>query len=142
MKKYYLILIALAITHNTQAQQPITWDLLSQVDVAYQQDTIHNTWQMLPTYSEALLQQDQADIQISGYVIPTDLTGGTYVLSAFPFSSCFFCGGAGPESVIELQLAHSESFSTDQFATFTGKIRLLRQPNGFLYVLENARRSP
>lgn len=142
MKKYSLILIALAITHNSQAQHPITWDLLSEVEVEYQQDTIHNTWQMLPTYSEALLQQDQTDIQISGYVIPTDLTGGTFVLSAFPFSSCFFCGGAGPESVIELNLSRSQSFSTDQFATFTGKIRLQRQPDGFLYVLENARRSP
>lgn len=142
MKKYSLILIALAITHNTQAQQPITWDLLSQVEVAYDQDTIHNTWQMLPEYSEALLQQDQTDIQISGFVIPTDLTGGTYVLSAFPFSSCFFCGGAGPESVIELHLLRRESFSTDEFATFAGKIRLQRQPDGFLYVLENARRSP
>lgn len=129
-------------TYQLYGQQAMNWDILGQVEVSYEQDTIHNTWQMLPAYSEALLELDQKTITIRGYLIPTDITGGTFALSAFPFSSCFFCGGAGPESVMELHLSRKESFSTDHFDTFTGIFRIQHHPDGFLYVLENAKRSP
>jgi len=64
-------------------------------------------------------------VTLPGYVLPTDLENGIYVLSAFTMSSCFFCGAAGPESVVQLVLkpGHRE-YRMDEWATFKGILRL------------------
>lgn len=47
------------------------------------------------------------------------------VLSKYPYSQCFFCGMAGPESIAEVQLAGKRpKFRTDKTYTFTGKLKL------------------
>jgi hypothetical protein len=47
------------------------------------------------------------------------------VLSAFPYSSCFFCGQAGPESVIEIQFAKQYTgLRMDKIITVRGTLRL------------------
>jgi hypothetical protein len=62
------------------------------------------------------------------------------VLSANPYSSCFFCGQAGPESVMEIQLLKQyDGLRMDQVITFEGRLRLnaddIYQLN---YILEEA----
>ena len=62
------------------------------------------------------------------------------MLSANPYSSCFFCGQAGPESVMEIQLLKQyDGLRMDQVITFKGKLRLnaddIYQLN---YILEDA----
>lgn len=79
-------------------------------------------------------------VQIRGYIIPVDVVQDYYVLSANPYSSCFFCGQAGPESVMEIQLKKSyDGLRMDKIVTFKGKLRLnaddIYQLN---YVLEDA----
>ena len=61
-------------------------------------------------------------------------------ISMNPFSSCFFCGNAGPETVIELIFKDPQSkFLTDQFILVKGILRLNRySTGGFFYTLENA----
>ena len=50
---------------------------------------------------------------------------GYYVLSKGPFASCFFCGAAGPETIVELSLkSKDKSFMMDEFATFKGYLKL------------------
>ncbi|MCU0469228.1 MAG: DUF3299 domain-containing protein [Arcicella sp.] len=63
------------------------------------------------------------ELIIKGYTIPIN-TEGTYVISQYPMSQCFFCGGAGPESMIELRLKKNKRFKTDEIHTFKGKLRL------------------
>ncbi|MEM6963324.1 MAG: DUF3299 domain-containing protein, partial [Bacteroidota bacterium] len=48
------------------------------------------------------------------------------VLSKNPNSSCFFCGGAGPETVLELELKPSaiERYEVDDLKTFKGILKL------------------
>ncbi|MEO1514452.1 MAG: DUF3299 domain-containing protein [Bacteroidota bacterium] len=47
---------------------------------------------------------DGQTIQLKGYVIP--LSGkkaqSHFMFSAYPYGNCFFCGKAGPESVVEV----------------------------------------
>ena len=77
--------------------------------------------------------------EISGYVLPMDVSGEAYVLSAFPFASCFFCGGAGQESVVELRLKNfSQSFETDEFLSFTGVLKLNKEELELNYILDVA----
>jgi hypothetical protein len=50
------------------------------------------------------------EIEVKGYIIP--LTGeraqSTFMFSAYPYDMCFFCGKAGPESVMEVEMAGGE----------------------------------
>ena len=58
-------------------------------------------------------------------MIPMDPMGITYVLSRNPNATCFFCGGAGQESVIELHLKKRKTkFKTDEYVTFIGNFAL------------------
>ena len=58
--------------------------------------------------------------------IPVDVDEDFYVLSRYPFANCFFCGGAGPESVIDLRFPgkSERAYQTDERLTFRGKLRL------------------
>ena len=78
---------------------------------------------------------------ITGYMIPVDVDEDFYVLSRYPFANCFFCGGAGPESVIDLRFPDKSerAYQTDERLTFKGTLRLnsddVYQMN---YILEGA----
>lgn len=64
-------------------------------------------------------------ISITGYVIPVDLESGTYVISEFPMAACFFCGGAGAESIMQLKFKRApRRLKTDERRTFSGTLRL------------------
>ncbi|MEM6345428.1 MAG: DUF3299 domain-containing protein [Bacteroidota bacterium] len=79
---------------------------------------------LFPTFGPAVKVFEGEKVAISGFVIP--VTYDRYVLSAYPFSQCFFCGNAGPESVMELKIADLENvlFHTDEFRTFVGDFKL------------------
>ena len=63
---------------------------------------------------------------LEGYYLPIDVDGDAYIiLSKFPYSQCFFCGGAGPESISEVVFkAKQGRFEADQFIRVKGKLRL------------------
>lgn len=125
------------------AQTPLRWSQLAAVDIRYEQDQAHNRWVMHPQFSDTLQRMVDQPVYVTGYLLPVDVSGGQHVLSAFPFASCFFCGGAGPESVIELRWAQLPGrLRTDQYATVQGRWQLLTDGDTFLYRLENARIVP
>lgn len=65
-------------------------------------------------------------VTIKGFVIPYDKSTDLWVLSENPFASCFFCGGAGPETVMSLYFKDKEvaGFHTDDYVTVKGVFRL------------------
>lgn len=80
-----------------------------------------------PEFSKDLLALDGKQIKVKGYVIPVDVDLGMYMVSANPFANCFFCGGAGPETVVELfPNGRFPRFSTDQVVTFNGVLHINR----------------
>lgn len=64
-----------------------------------------------PKISKKVRQYEGQIIEIEGFIIPHDIAadamaslddnGQQFMFSAFPLASCFFCGGAGAESVME-----------------------------------------
>lgn len=124
------------------AQQEVGWDLLQNVEVTYLQDSVHNTWELIPAFSEDILALDGQEVRVSGFVIPVTLESNEFVLSAFPFASCFFCGGAGPESVVVIYPKKKMRIQTDELRSFTGRFSILKRSDGLLYQLENARVHP
>ncbi len=78
-------------------------------------------------------------------MIPVDVDEDFYVLSRYPFANCFFCGGAGPESVTDLRFLNPKhrAYQTDERMTFHGVLRLnaddIMQMN---YILDDAIEHP
>ena len=66
---------------------------------------------MRPIFTPEIRTYNNKIIEMDGYIIPNDIVHGAvgergngtmFMLSAFPTATCFFCKGAGPESVMEV----------------------------------------
>lgn len=81
---------------------------------------------LYPNFPEELKNLVGKDIDLEGYYLPIDVEGNAYIiLSKFPYSQCFFCGGAGPESIAEVTFKGTpEKFEPDQFIRIKGKLKL------------------
>ncbi len=80
-----------------------------------------------PYFSQEVQSLEGKEVMISGFLIPISHTEHFYALSANPYTACFFCGGAGPESVIDLRLAPEsdlKGFNQDDRITVFGTLRL------------------
>ena len=50
---------------------------------------------------------------------------GLYALSKNPYAACFFCGGAGPETITGLTFAKTpKRYKTDELLTLQGVFKL------------------
>lgn len=103
----------------------VTWKQLSDVIFDRKWDEKMQMPMLYPSFSRTIKAMHGKNISISGYVIPVDAKGGMYVLSANPNSSCFFCGGAGPETIMTLKFKSGKpAFETDDYVRFQGRLRL------------------
>ena len=110
---------------NIFSQNIITWELLKNVEFDEIWSEEFQAYYMVPKFSESVKEMDGKDVQIRGFIIPVDIVQDYYVLSANPYSSCFFCGQAGPESVMEIQMIKKyEGLRMDQVLTFKGTLKL------------------
>lgn len=137
--KEVLLVGYLFLSLTGYCQMDLTWETLADIEYSYVQNYEANFWYGTPTFSSEVQALEGKEVKISGYVLPMDVSGEAYVLSAFPFASCFFCGGAGQESVIELRLKdYTQKFETDQFLTFRGILKLNSEELELNYILDTA----
>jgi len=128
MIKYTLFLIfILGFTPivNAQEAKRIDWNLLAKTKFESKFSAEAEAYLWYPKFPQDLLVLEGQRVQLKGYIIPVDLEQGLYVLSAFPFAACFFCGNAGPESVAALKFSGKpRRYNTDEVATFEGMFKL------------------
>ncbi len=81
---------------------------------------------LYPTFPPELKSMVGKEFSLEGYYLPIDVEGNTYIiLSKFPYSQCFFCGGAGPESIAEVFFkVNPGKFEPDQYIRVKGKLKL------------------
>ena len=85
-------------------------------------------------------QLNGTEIEVKGYIIP--LSGkkaqSHFMFSAYPFASCFFCGKAGPESVIEVFMKDDKKVEySDNSITIKGVFKFLpNKMDDIMYQLE------
>lgn len=121
------------------AQPKVTWETLAKVNYEFIRKEGAALWFGKANFPPEIQTLEGKQIRITGHVLPADANENSYILSAFPFSSCFFCGGAGPESVVELRLKkRREKYKLDQVVTFTGVLRLNDREMELNYILEEA----
>ncbi|EAY26328.1 hypothetical protein [Microscilla marina] len=86
---------------------------------------------------------DRKTVTISGYMYPLDEAKEHqyFMLSYYPIKVCFFCGGAGPESIIEVNTQKPIKFTSKKI-TLTGQLRLNPDdPDRMFFILLNARQN-
>ena len=92
-----------------------------------------------PDYSTEILALEGKEITIEGYLLPLDFGGSYFVISSTPFATCFFCGGAGPETVMEVYLEKGKK-PAGKSVIVKGKLKLNRgELEHLTYMLENAK---
>jgi hypothetical protein len=118
----------------------LTWQTLTDVTFKemYVQDIDSYYWK--PTFGPSVKAMEGKEVFITGYVIPVDYDENFYVVSRYPYANCYFCGGGGPESVVDLRFGgKNRTYKTDERLTFRGKLKLnatdIYQMN---YILEGA----
>jgi uncharacterized membrane protein YcgQ (UPF0703/DUF1980 family) len=131
-----------AILAGFQKSEPpfVSWRMLQKIDFEEKFVKSVEAYMLFPKFPAQLQQYSGKQIQVTGYAIPTDVTGATLALSANPYEQCFFCGKAGPASVMTIKLKKkSTQFQTDDYVAFKGTLRLnASNINEFYYILEQA----
>ncbi|ODS76961.1 MAG: hypothetical protein ABS46_18640 [Cytophagaceae bacterium SCN 52-12] len=104
---------------------PITWKTLTDVTFRERLNLQERNFMKIPTFGPTVRELEGKQVQIKGYMIPVSLPDDIYVISEKPMSSCFFCGSAGPETLMELEFkSKPRRFKTDEIRTLKGILQL------------------
>lgn len=138
----FLVLLVLSIANgfSLPAQDKNTWEVLANISIEKRFDETLNFEVDYPTFSDEVKALEGKEITVQGWMVPLDeLRGENYfVLSAFPFSNCFFCGGAGPETVMEVFSKKDIDF-TEKRITLKGTLNInADDPIQLMYMLTDA----
>lgn len=105
------------------AQSPSGWEIMDKASFTslYVEEFEADTDLLVIT--DELKKRNGEHLTVSGYYIPL-MDDDTMILSKFSYASCFFCGGAGLESVIQIELKEDLPFGLkmDQKIKVSGKI--------------------
>jgi hypothetical protein len=123
-----------------QADAMKNWSILARIKLETKLNEEHNTYVWVPVMDQRATNLEGRDFVIKGFYLPFDMPGGELVISENPYSSCFFCGGSGPESIIEVRLkSASSNFEVDELITVRGKMRINgTDPDHAIFILEDA----
>lgn len=98
----------------------ITWKLLNQLEYKEEKHDAYGVV-MMPVFSKNVLAYHKKKVIIKGYILPVDRK--SYALSKNVYASCFFCGKAGPETIIGLNFPSAPGrIKMDTYATITGTL--------------------
>jgi hypothetical protein len=119
-------LIALFLLGTTSgiAQENI-WKTLGKITFTKEYDELLGFKVDVPVFSPEVKALDGKTVTVRGYIIPVEgyKSHSEFVFSAFPYNMCFFCGGAGPETVMEVTAKKPIPYSA-QPITIRGKLSL------------------
>lgn len=119
----------------------IIWDVLMRVKWVKQYDKKYKTNNYAPKFTKEIQALNGKIITIKGYLIPVDLYGGGEfaIISALPIANCFFCGGAGPETVMEIYTKQKIAPDNTGRVTFRGRLELNPDDaDHLIYILRDA----
>ena len=138
MKKIFLLAL-LVIGRIGFAQTENFWQVLAEVSFKNEKDKQGYTVER-PIFSKYLKTFQAKKVKLKGYIIPLEESGGKgkFMLSALPFNVCYFCGAAGPETVIEIETSESIKYTTKQIM-MEGTLQLNDvDPDHHIYILKSA----
>lgn len=138
-----LICVCICISANFLIAQSASnpWKLLADVDIKDRYDEEAGYEISYPVFGDKAQQLNGKIITVEGYMIPYEVYLGPkyFILSSLPIAACFFCGGAGPETVMEVFTTHSIEL-TDETIKMRGRLELNPDdPDRMMYILKDAK---
>jgi hypothetical protein len=121
----FLIFTSSILSGQTTPKEDNVWKSLSKISYKKEYDELMGFKIDKPVFSESVRALEGKELTIKGYIIPIEgyKSHKEFIFSAFPYSMCFFCGGAGPETVMEVEALEGIKYSADAI-TIKGKLVL------------------
>lgn len=116
------------------------WKTLSKITYKKEYDEFLGFKIDKPVFAEDVKNLEGQVITVRGYIIPVEgyKSHSEFIFSAYPYNMCFFCGGAGPETVMEVEASEDVEYTAEQI-TLQGKLQLNADDvNRLMYVLVEA----
>jgi len=120
-------------------QEKNFWHVLA--EVGFRKEKKNGYEMEVPLFSAHLKSWDGKKIKVKGYVIPVGEVGdeSKFMFSSLPFNVCYFCGAAGPETIMEVESTQKVKF-TSQAIWMEGILRLNeKDPDRHIYILKAAK---
>jgi hypothetical protein len=110
---------------NESLENENTWKTLARITYKKEFDELMGFKIDKPVFSKKVKALEGKEIVIKGYIIPVEgyKSHKEFILSAFPYNMCFFCGGAGPETVMEVEASEAVKYQADAIY-LKGKLEL------------------
>lgn len=140
MKKTIITFSILLSSFYLIGQTDNVWKSLSKISYKKEYDELMGFKIDKPVFSDAIKAMDGKTIKVKGYIIPVEgyKSHKEFIFSAFPYSMCFFCGGAGPESVMEVESKEPIKYTAESI-TLQGTLRLNADDiNRLMFKIDNA----
>lgn len=108
-----------------QAEAENTWKTLSKITYKKEFDELMGFKIDKPVFSDPIKALEGKEVTIKGYIIPVEgyKSHREFIFSAFPYNMCFFCGGAGPETVMEVETLEPVKYQAESI-TLRGVLEL------------------
>ena len=140
--RYLLLACFLTLFAGLSAQTAAasTWQELAKITYEKKYDELLGFKVDVPVFGKSVKEMEGKVIEISGYIVPVEgyKSHNEFVFSAYPYNMCFFCGGAGPETVMEVTATEPVKYSTSRI-TLRGKLTLNDSNiNQLMYLLTDA----
>ncbi len=125
MKLLFFLFLVITLASSASAQ-PEGWALFAKTKFEAKYSDKSAEYFLYPVFAPELKTMVGKELSLEGYYMPIDIEGNAYIiLSKFPYSQCFFCGAAGPESISEVVFKEKQGkFEMDQFIRVKGKLKL------------------
>jgi hypothetical protein len=133
-----IVILSGLLAMPAAAQPKNFWNVLAEVGFEKKKD-VNGFWMEVPQFSQHLQSFNNKKIQLKGFVIPVGEAGsGKFMFSMLPFNVCYFCGAAGPETVVEVETTQKIEFST-QALVLEGTLQLnASNPDRHIYIFRSA----
>jgi hypothetical protein len=139
--KHIALAVCMSISFQLEAQLHNGWTIFARVKFNSRYFKEFDQHFLVPSFDSNTRALEGSTVSIRGHYMPIDLDNSrAIVLSKYPYSQCFFCGGAGPESVVEIIFSSKHpKLKTDQIITVHGKLRLNdKDINHLNFILDHA----
>lgn len=146
MKKYFIIIFTFIISltagysQNAITEEKSLWKTLSKITYTKEYDEFLGFKIDKPVFAKEIQELEGKMVTVRGYIIPVEGYKGhsEFIFSAYPYNMCFFCGGAGPETVMEVESLEPVEYTADQIV-LKGKLVLNADDiNRLMYLLVDA----
>jgi len=147
-KSIFIIAVLVFITslfnglqsQSNEVKEKSVWKTLSKITYKKQYDELMGFKIDIPVFSDPVKSLEGKEIKVKGYIIPVEgyKSHKEFIFSAFPYNMCFFCGGAGPETGMEVEAKEPVEYTAEQ-VILKGKLTLNDDDiNRLMYLITDA----